>query len=218
MARHRVLGLLIGLVALAMPAGAGPLTSLMANKPEVENWNTFGKGEAHWQQRNPTVQGGFAMHIDVDAKQQNPWDAQAQALTTRDIQKDDSFLFAFWARGISSKPIPAVVQGIDSAVMGEAAVTVGPAWKLYCIAGISTAGFKAGKFGGVLQIGAAKQSLDLGPAFLLTARAPAERKLIAGGCAGIKSAIAAYPIAPPSIAELKKKLEKILADTHTPGL
>ncbi len=226
MSTHLWRWLAIGVLALASvaPAAAqsGGITKLIVNQPEVESWNAFGKGETHWQQRNSALQGGVALHIEVDAKQPNAWDAQAQAVTTRDIKKDDKLLFAFWARATSAKPapIPATVQGTDAPypVMGTAKLTIGPDWKLYCVAGTSNADVKTGKFAGALQIGTAQQNIDLGPAFLLDARTPAERKLIAGGCPAIQPLLASYIIAPPSIAGLQKKLEKIMADTHTPGL
>jgi CubicO group peptidase (beta-lactamase class C family) len=222
MSRYRCFWLAIGILALAMPAAAksAGIANLIANKPEVENWLAFGKGETHWRQRNAAIQGGVALHVEIEGKQANAWDAQTQAKTDRDIKKDDKLLFAFWARGTSDKPIPATVQGLDAPypVMGSAKLAIAPDWQLYCVAGTATSDFKPEKFGGVLQTGTARQTIDLGPAFLLAARTPAERKLIQGGCASVRSAISAYTIAPPSIAELQKKLEKILADTKTPGL
>ncbi len=226
MSAHWRRWLAIGVLALAsfVPAAAqtGGIAKLLTNKPEVENWNAFGKGETHWRQRDSAVQGGVALHIEIDAKQPNAWDTQAQAVTTRDIKMGDKLLFAFWARAVSAKPapIPATVQRIDAPypVMGTASLTIGPDWRLYCVAGTSNVDVKTGKFAGVLQIGTAQQNVDLGPAFLLAARTPAERKLIAGGCQAIQPLLASYVIASPSIAALQKKLEKIMADTHIPGL
>ncbi len=217
----KIAALIIALLAL-FPAYAAPpsVNALIANKPEVENWNTFGPGQMHWRKRENAVQGGVALRVDIDAKQKNPWDIRAQALTSRNIQKNDKLLFAFWARNTGATPIPATVQRIEAPypVMGNARLTIGPEWKLYCVAGTANVDVKKGKFAGVLQIGTAKQTLELGPAFLLAARTAGERRLIATGCSGVESALAAYPIAPPSIAALKTKLEKILADTHTPGV
>ena len=121
------------------------------------------------------MQGGVALHIDIDAKQKNPWDIQAQALTSRNIQKNDKLLFAFWARDTQQPPIPATVQRIEAPypVMGNPRLTIGPEWKLYCVAGTTNVDFNKGKFAGVLQIGTAKQTLELGPVFLLAARTPA---------------------------------------------
>ncbi|MGA7675300.1 MAG: serine hydrolase domain-containing protein [Rhizomicrobium sp.] len=94
----------------------------------------------------------------------------------------------------------------------------GPEWKLYCASGVAQSDFGAGQFEAALQIGTGRQTLALGPVFILAARTAADRKVISAGCPALTAAFAHVPIAPPSIEELKKKIEKIMADTHTPGV
>ena len=221
----------LGLMAFFQPAFGAPtpneVMKLSVHRPNADGWWIFGKDQTHALLKDKTVSGGLALSIRIDGGAQNTWDDQAGASAEQDLKKGNTVFLAFWARAetppakANAINVIATVQRSDApyTIMASTTPSIGGSdWQLYCASGTAPSDFKAGNYSAVVQVATGRQTLDLGPVFILVARTAADRKLISSGCAGLKPVLAAVPITPPSIAELKKRLEKILADTHTPGL
>ncbi len=122
------------------------------------------------------VQGGKALRVVVPAKGKNNWDAFASSPIQKPVKAGDNLVLAFWARvekgegGATSSTLPFVGVQVSSppwpSVFTEA-VQVGPEWKLHQVKGKADKDYAAGTLGVSIHLANAKQTIDLGPVFVL---------------------------------------------------
>jgi hypothetical protein len=122
------------------------------------------------------VQGGKALRIQVAAKGKNNWDAFASSPIQKPVKAGDKLLLAFWARlekgedGAATAILPFTGVQVSSppypSVFNEA-VQVGRAWKLHQVKGTADKDYAAGSLGVSIHLANAKQTIDLGPVFVV---------------------------------------------------
>ncbi len=145
------------------------------NLPAADQWNVYGAGETHALVKDATVKGGWALTVDVTGAGANPWDVQAGVSTLKPIKKGDVMLLAFWARSVTP-PEGATVISIPANMqmghtpytrIGEQTLDIGSEWKLYYVSGTAPVDLAAGEASGGVQLATGKQSIALGPIFML---------------------------------------------------
>ncbi|WP_109806213.1 hypothetical protein [Sphingosinithalassobacter portus] len=173
----RTSGIVAALIAVVTAVSApaqDAQNGQLINTPNVQDWSVYGDGQTHRVTRDGDVQGGGAMIVTIPAKPAHSWDIGASTPIQGAIRKGDALVFAFWAKLESggdggTTTIQAVVQ--QSAAPYAAAfsgdITVSGEWKLVHITGVSPQDFGPGEANGALSIGTARQTLALGPAFVL---------------------------------------------------
>ncbi len=164
----------LALLACAIAAPATAQDGEMLNQPSA-NWNVYGPGQTYKGHKDDTVQGGGAMRVTIPAQPANVWDVGASTEISGPIHKGDTLMFAFWVRLVSNDPsargkIAANIQQSTAPfapiVAGE--VTFGNEWTLVHINGVADADYPAGSANAALSLGTAAQTVDLGPAFIMT--------------------------------------------------
>jgi len=122
------------------------------------------------------VQGGKALRIVVAAKGANNWDAFASSPIKKPVKAGDNLVLAFWARlekgdgGATTSTLPFSGVQVSSppwtSVFNES-VQIGPEWKLHQVKGKADKDYPAGTLGVSIHLANAKQTIDLGPVFVL---------------------------------------------------
>ena len=130
------------------------------------------------------------MKVEVQAASDKPWDVGASQPITGKVTKGDVLLVAFWAKaepvdgGPAVADIPAVrIQQAsapyDAALQGG--VKVGGEWKMYTVPGRALIDIPAGQGAIGLHLAAAKQTVLLGPIFVLDFGPDYDLRKLAGG-------------------------------------
>ena len=146
------------------------------NKPSAA-WQVYGAGQRTTPVKDKAVAGGGGMKVEVQQAPEKPWQIGAQQGLTGKVTKGDVMLIAFWAKAesVDGGPAEATIPGVrvqqaaapyDAAMQGSTKIT-GDAWKMYTVPGRATIDLPAGAANVSLQLGAAKQTVVLGPVFVL---------------------------------------------------
>ena len=173
------LGATLGL-AIAGPVSAAAPEGVMKyaiNKPSV-SWNVYGPGQTNAPVKDKAVMGGSAVRVQVNtATPDKPWDSSAGQAVDGKIAKGDVITVAFWAKAESVDGGPATATVSSVRVQQSAAPwggvvegkvgTIGGAWKIYTVSGRALIDAEKGGAGVALHLGSAKQTIVLGPLFVL---------------------------------------------------
>jgi hypothetical protein len=169
--------LLLAVLCLAVAAPASALqdddiASKIINDPSAPQV----VGAKSSLRKDANVQGGKALRIQVAAKGKNNWDAFASSPIQKPVKAGDKLVLAFWARlekgegGAAASTLPFTGVQVSSppypSVFNEA-VQVGPEWKLHQVKGTADKDYAAGSIGVSIHLANAKQTIDLGPIFVL---------------------------------------------------
>ena len=122
------------------------------------------------------VQGGKALRIVIAAKGKNNWDAFASSPIKKPVKAGDNLMLAFWARlekgegGATTSALSFAGVQVSSppyASVFNETVQIGPEWKLHQLKGKADRDYAAGTLGVSIHLANAKQTVDLGPLFVL---------------------------------------------------
>lgn len=162
-------------LAIAAPAAAiqgDDIASKIINDPSAPQI----VGAKSAIRNDASVQGGKALRVVIPAKGKNNWDAFASSPIQKPVKAGDNLVLAFWARlekgegGATSSTLPFTGVQVSSppypSLFNEA-VQVGPEWKLYQVKGKADQDHAAGTLGVSIHMANAKQTIDLGPVFVL---------------------------------------------------
>ncbi|KQY30899.1 hypothetical protein ASD21_07445 [Caulobacter sp. Root1455] len=184
LAAAAVLGLsTLGLAAVAPvaaraaePAAEG-IMKYAINKPSTA-WNIYGPGQTNAPVKDKAVIGGGGIRVQVTAPTPDqPWTNSAGQAVTGKIAKGDIITIAFWAKAepVDGGPATADITSVrvqqsaepwGGIVEGKVAVTDGE-WRIYTVSGRAGMDADKGGAGVALHLGAAKQTVVLGPLFVL---------------------------------------------------
>lgn len=182
--KMKILYIALAVVALALGAaspgfarqsGDGDILQKAINKPSA-NWAVYGAGQKTTAVKDKTVQGGGATKVEVQTASDRPWGVGVSQGLTGKVTKGDVLLVAFWAKAeaVDGGPASADISAVrvqlaaapyDAALQGG--LKIGGEWKMYTVPGRATIDIPAGGGSVALHVGAAKQTLLLGPLFVL---------------------------------------------------
>ncbi|MGZ3297632.1 MAG: hypothetical protein ACXU8O_01345 [Asticcacaulis sp.] len=146
------------------------ITKHLANIPNVGAYQ-FGGAQSK-KIKDPAVQGGAAVEVSA-AGGGNPWDVSASVDVTKKVVKSDHIVCALWLKAVSADGQPVKLHGrlqINSApysAVGEQDFNVTSQWQLYSMEMTADQDYAPGKLVFTVQLNTAKQTVDLGPAFVL---------------------------------------------------
>lgn len=147
------------------------------NKPSV-GWKVYGSGQTNAPVKDKGVVGGGAVRVQVTAPTPGqPWANAAGQAVDGKITKGDVITVAFWARAesVDGGPATASVSAVrlqqaaepwGGIVEGQVEL-IGPEWKMYTVSGRAGMDADKGGAGVSLHLGATKQTVVLGPLFVL---------------------------------------------------
>jgi hypothetical protein len=162
----------LALAPLSAAVGQEDLASKIVNDPAAPALNGA-KGKLI---DDSAVQGGKALRVTVAKKGANNWDSVVESAILKPVKAGDRLVIAFNARlekgegGATAAAIPYVAVQLKAApytgiVSGQAAI--GPEWAFHKIEGKADKDYPAGALKATIQIGNAKQVIDLGPIVVL---------------------------------------------------
>jgi hypothetical protein len=171
----RALG--IALIFTCAPAvavlaqSAAELASKIINDPGNPNVN----GARAKLVDDPNVQGGKALQVIVSKKGVHDWDSSVDTTIKKPIKAGDHLILAFQAKLVSidgggataTLPYNAVqMNGAPYTTVISGSATVGPEWSLQKIEGTAAKDFAPGDIKTTMQLGNARQTIELGPVML----------------------------------------------------
>ena len=176
----RVVGLL-ALAVIAAPVAAqdaalDDIAGKIINVPPPEALRVDGLRAKPKVRKDDTVQGGKALRIIVPGKAENAWAISASNPIQKPVKAGDVLILAFWARlvsgenGAASATLPYNAVQLAAApytALFTGAAEIGPEWKFHEIRGKADKDYAAGALNVSLHLATAKQTLDLGPVFVL---------------------------------------------------
>lgn len=167
------------LAALMLVTGAADddstLLSQLVNNPGVGSWQVSGLSQAPTPRPDESVQGGKALRVIVSSKGENEWDVSAGMAVGKPVKSGDTLLLAVWARaetppkGSTTARLPILIQQNSAPYtpIAQSEVAVTGKWALYYVSATVTQDWGRGTLGIAVHLAGAKQTIDLGPAFLL---------------------------------------------------
>lgn len=211
------MGAFIGTPALAADAGKNDMLDHLVLAASADSWSVVNTATKVID--DPGVQAGKATRI-ASRKSANPWDTQAAFTLSKPLKQGDIFLVAYYARVVTPPPgattalVPAALLGLNkppySTVASDGAA-FGPKWGLYYTSGVADKDYPPGALNFNVQLAAADQEVDLGPAFVFNFGPDYDRSKLPHN----KMAVAAPP--PPAANLYDSELAKLRAKLPVPG-
>lgn len=140
---------------------------------------TLGRGSVR---RDPAVQGGKAMRVQVPGRSEQPWSVALSVPITGAVRSGDLLVLAFWARlergegGATTAQLPynaVQMAGAPYTAVFTGPATIGPEWRMHEIRGRASRDYAAGELNVAIHLATARQTVDIGPVFVLNMGAPA---------------------------------------------
>ena len=163
--------------AAAQPAAAADdITSRIISSPDPRTYRLDGVRTGGGVRRDEGVQGGRALRVPVPGRGENPWTVAVAVPITRAVQAGDNLVLAFWARlergddGATTTVLPynaVQMAGAPYTALFNGPVTIGPEWQIHEIRGRADRSYGAGELNVSLHLATAKQTVDIGPVFVL---------------------------------------------------
>ncbi len=160
------------LFAMSSPARADDdITKHMVSNPNVGAYQIYGN-ETNKKIKDAAVQGGNAVEISATGVGQS-YEAAAQVEISQKLTKGDHIVCAVWIKGKAADGSQAKLHGrlqINTApytAVGETDFAVTDTWQMYTLETDADQDYDKGKLVFVLHVNSAKQTVDLGPAFVL---------------------------------------------------
>jgi hypothetical protein len=164
------------LLAQDKPAG-DDIANKIINQPSPGGFSVYNAPTPAKLIKDDKVQGGQALRIVIPAADPHPWDITLADPIQKPVAKGDTLVLAFWARvekgdngGTTAHIANASIQLAKDPYTGliGAPVDIGPDWKLQqVVTGPADRDYAAGDLNVSLQLATGKQTIDIGPIFVL---------------------------------------------------
>ena len=166
-------------LSIVQPAASGEdIMNYAINKPSA-SWNVYGPGQTNAPVKDKTVIGGGGMRVQVmTPAPDKPWLVGAGQAVQGKIAKGDILMVAFWAKAepvdggpatarISSVRVQQSTEPYGGVVEGAPVTVSGSEWKMYTSRGTALIAADKGQASVSLQLAGDKQTVVLGPLFVL---------------------------------------------------
>jgi len=165
--------------AVALPHVAraqDDLVNKIINRPPVTAWQLQGISGKPNVRNDAAVQYGKALRVDVPGKGEHRWSIAASNPIDKPVKAGDNLVLAFWARlekgenGATTATLPynsVQMSHEPYTALFSAPATIGPEWKMVEIKGKADRAYAAGDLNVSIHLATAKQTVDLGPVFVL---------------------------------------------------
>jgi hypothetical protein len=140
---------------------------------EPGNWNIYGAAQTSKRVKDDKVQGGQAMEIKIASTGGNPWDAAAESQITGKITKGDKIVAAVWVRSKTADNAPAKlnmrmqVSSPPYVSFGEQQISAGADWQMQTLEFTAAEDHAPKTAALTIHLNTGKQTIYLGPAFIL---------------------------------------------------
>ena len=179
----RIRMMAIGLLAALTGLGAGgvhaaqdDLANRVISVPHPAAYRVDGVRTGARVRPDATVQFGRALRVPVSGRSEQPWTVSVAVPINGAVAAGDNLILAFWARleqgenGATSASLPHNAVQLAAAPYTPVfrdAVTISNAWRLYEIRGRADRAYAAGALNVALHLATGRQTIDIGPVFVL---------------------------------------------------
>jgi hypothetical protein len=178
----------LGAAALAAPviatAGQTPAPAAQSaealfaqrliNDPRVEVLRPYGQPIGPIPRSDKTVQFGKALRVQIGSPSLEIGRIGVTTPTLKPVKEGDRIVVAFWARAQrteNNEPGKLCRVQLEATPVIRALVDqpfdVTPEWKMYKLSGTADRAYPAGGLNAAFHLACAKQTIDLGPVFIL---------------------------------------------------
>ncbi len=161
----------------AAPAGQSAeavFAQRLVNDPRAEALRPYGQPIPPEVRSDKAVQFGKSLRIPISSAAQDFWRVGVVTPTLKPVKEGDRLVVAFWARAQRTE---ANAPGKLCRVQLEATPVVRtifeqpfdvtPEWRMYKISGKADRAYPAGGLNAAFHLACAKQTIDIGPVFIL---------------------------------------------------
>lgn len=168
----------LGLATVRPASSAEDIMKYAINKPST-SWTLYGPGQTNSYVKDKAVAGGGGLRVQVaTAAPDKPWTIGASQAVQGKITKGDVLMVAFYAKAepvdggqasgtVSAVRIQQAAEPWGGIVEGTPIAITGSEWKIYTSRGRATIDADKGQASVSLQLAGARQTLVLGPLFVL---------------------------------------------------
>ena len=179
--RPQILFAAAALVASAVAASAqtdqsaeAAFAQRLVNDPRAEALRPYGQPIPPSVRTDKTVQFGHALRIPIGGAAQDFWRVGVVTPTLKPVKDGDRIVAAFWARAqktADNGPGKLCRVQLESTpvvrTIFEQPFDVGAEWKMYKLSGKADRAYAAGGLNAAFHLACAKQTIDIGPVFIL---------------------------------------------------
>jgi len=169
-------------LAAAPPAAAqqqqaaDDIASRIISVPAPSRYRVDGVRSGARVRSDNRVQGGQALRVPVPGRAEQTWAISVAVPITQPVHRGDNLVLAFWARlesgenGATSTILP--YNAVQMSAAPYTALFTGPAtidgeWKLHELRGRADRDYPAGALNVSMHLATARQTVDIGPVFVL---------------------------------------------------
>ncbi len=153
-----------------------PVRGTLINDPG-EFVNVYGSDQTNAPIEAADVPGGKAVRIGLFRSGSDPWSDGAGIPISAPVQKGDVIFMAVYTRAVqgNDQAQSGVISSIGlqlsrepwTAVATTPATVLSSAWRVFYIHGVADRNYPSGELSATFQIGCCKQTIDIGPVFIL---------------------------------------------------
>ena len=161
------------------PAGspeAEDLVERIISLPVPSEYRVDGAARGARVRDDDRVQGGKALRVPVPGQSEQAWTVSVAVPITRAVVAGDNLVLAFWARlergddGATHATLPynaVQLAGEPYTALFSGPATIGPEWQMHEIRGRADRDYAAGDLNVSLHLASGRQTVDIGPVFVL---------------------------------------------------
>lgn len=117
------------------------------------------------------VPDGAATEVKVSRKGKNPWDSGLSGPNAGAIKKGDTIVMSYWAKTVKGDGVISnaglQLNGEPYTAIAMQPATVGKDWQQFFVSAKASKDYAPGEAGYTIQVAGAKQTLRIGPIFIL---------------------------------------------------
>jgi hypothetical protein len=169
--RHLLMGAVCATAFASRAFAQDDISKKLINEPGA--WNIYGAAQTNKRVKDDKVQGGQAMEIKVTGAGGHPWDAAAESPITGKISKGDKIVAAVWVRSktadntAASLTMRMQVSSPPYNSFGEKQITAGADWQMETLEFTAAEDHAPKTAALTIHLNTGKQTIYLGPAFIL---------------------------------------------------
>lgn len=181
--KKTILGAAVAALTLSMSAAGAAaadegIMKYAINKPSTA-WNVYGPGQTNGYVKDKAVVGGGGVRVEVATPDPSAaWRVSGSQPVNGKIAKGDVITVAFWAKAeaveggaaaatVSNVRVQQSAEPWGGVVEGGAVKIDSADWKIYSVSGRATMDADKGGAAVSLHLGSTKQTIVLGPLFVL---------------------------------------------------
>lgn len=166
------------IAALAQTAGSDPSAAAFAerlvNDPRAESLRPYGQAIPPEVRSDKTVQFGKALRVPISTVAADFWRVGVTTPSLKPVKEGDRIVVAFWARAQRTQDgVPGRICRVQLEstpvvrTIFEQAFDITPEWKIYKLMGKADRSYAVGGLNAAFHLACAKQTIDIGPVFIL---------------------------------------------------